>query len=104
MSASTGRWTAPATTLRLLCWPMLYLVLLRFGLRDPLRPVLTVERLADSISCREKLPPHPGATWRLSPADLIGPQVIYSVPGPRLVHPSVPAYDWAVDPGATVQI
>jgi hypothetical protein len=100
-----------------------YLVLLRYGLRD-LRSALTVERLADGgISCWEPWPPHAGVTWRfdgraestnevakcwrsyrLPLADLGGPLVAYSVLGPRLLDPGVPAYDWALDRGATVQL
>ena len=67
-------------------------------------PALAVERLADGISCWEKLPPHIGATWRPSPEGLTDPQVIYSVPGPRLVHQPAWAYDSEVDRGATIQI
>ena len=67
-------------------------------------PALTVERLADGISCWEKLPPHTGTTWRPSAEALIDSQVIYSVPGPRLVHQAAWAYDSGLDRGATIQI
>ena len=67
-------------------------------------PALTLERLADGISCWEKLPPHAGTTWRPSLEGLTDPHVIYSVPGPRLVHQAAWAYDSGIDRGATIQI
>jgi hypothetical protein len=100
-----------------------YVVLLRYGLRD-LRSAVAVERLTDgSISCWEQRPPHAGVTWRfdgsaqstsegasswssyrLPLGDLGGPLVTFSVPGPRLLDPGVPAYDSALHRGATVQL
>lgn len=102
---------------------MRYLVLLRFGLWD-LRAVMRVDRAQDgSVSCSEVLDPRHSATcWpdgrlrataftgrevdihRTPPAELTTPQVVYSIPGSRLIDPRVPPYDGDLAEGATVQM
>jgi hypothetical protein len=100
-----------------------YLVLLRYGLRRT-RLALIVDRAEDGeVSCVEPVEQEQGAgmrwladgrfwlacgttermTQRTPLSGLTQPEVVYSIPGPRLVNGRAPDYSSAM-PGATVQI
>ena len=109
--------------LTLLCCVVRYLVLLRYGFWG-LRAVMRVERAQDgSIRCSEVLDGRHSATWwrdghfrattvagqelhlhRRPHPELTTPQVLYSIPGSRLIDPMVPPYDGDLGEGATVQM